>query len=173
MARGSKADIVEDIAYKIGLQKTEVRDIFDIIITLIKETLTDGESIKIPNFGTFSVRTKRARSGRNPKTGQGIEIAPRRVVAFHRCSKLAQSVNNAEAVINEISKVGVTSERKRPHRKHDWPSLWAEYQEMKTQNPDMTDTEFGRLHGISKTLLSARLKQFKQALKTIPRDRDG
>ncbi len=92
MARGSKADIVEDIAYKIGLLKTEARDVVEIILALMKETLAGGESIKIPNFGTFHVRKKRARMGRNPKTGEGVEITPRTVVVFHNCVKLKKSI---------------------------------------------------------------------------------
>ncbi|MBF0568315.1 MAG: integration host factor subunit alpha [Nitrospirae bacterium] len=92
MARGSKADIVEEIAYKTGLPKTEARDVVEIILTLMKETFAGGEAIKIPNFGTFHVREKRARMGRNPKTGEDAEITPRTVVVFHSCVKLKKSL---------------------------------------------------------------------------------
>ncbi|MBF0517156.1 MAG: integration host factor subunit alpha [Nitrospirae bacterium] len=157
MARGSKADIIEEIAYKIGLKKTEVRDIFDIIVTLLKETLVAGEDIKIPNFGTFHVRKKRARAGRNPKTGQSIEITPRTVVTFRRCSTLAKSVSFAQKTEDDLNAdIGF-----KPKKRHDWPALWAEYQIVKAQN--QTLTEFSKHKAIARALLSREFQPFRRA----------
>ncbi|MBF0459444.1 MAG: integration host factor subunit alpha [Nitrospirae bacterium] len=157
MARGSKADIIEDIAYKIGLQKTEVRDIVEIILTLMKETLADGEDIKIPKFGTFHVRKKRVRIGRNPKTGEEIEITPRAVVTFHRCVLLAKSVSHVEqTVIVSDTDFGI-----KQYTKHDWAALWAEYQAGKAQC--QTLSEFSRKKGINRSLLSREFQPFRLA----------
>ncbi|MCG6552236.1 MAG: integration host factor subunit alpha [Candidatus Magnetominusculus sp. LBB02] len=152
-----KADIIEAVAYKIGLQKTEARDIVEVILSLMKEALINGEYVKIPNFGTFHVRKKRARAGRNPKTGQGLEITPMTVVSFHRCSKLAKSVSNAEKTDDYDDTEFVI----KPRQRHNWPALWAEYQTAKAQNKTLT--EFSREKGIARALVSREFGQFRQA----------
>lgn len=78
----TKADIVNSVFEKIGLPKNETQEIVEIIFDIIKQTLIEGESIKISGFGTFHVKKKGPRIGRNPKTGVEAEITPRRVVTF-------------------------------------------------------------------------------------------
>ncbi len=78
----TKSDLVYAIFEHVGLPKKESAEIIEIIIETLKQTLTEGESIKISGFGTFNVRKKKARKGRNPKTGEEIEISPRSVVTF-------------------------------------------------------------------------------------------
>lgn len=78
----TKSDIVNLIFEKVGLPKNEAQDIAEIVFDTLKQTLIGGESVKISGFGTFNVRKKRARIGRNPKTKEEAEIAPRRVVTF-------------------------------------------------------------------------------------------
>ncbi|MBF0458243.1 MAG: integration host factor subunit alpha [Nitrospirae bacterium] len=154
MAHG-KANIIEDIADKIGIHKTEARDIVEIILSTIKETLVEGEEVKIPNFGTFHVRRKTVRAGKNPKTGEDVEITPRTVVTFHRCSKLANSISYAEKVDVD------TNFRSEPYKKHDWPALWAEYQAGKAQGQTLTDFSKGK--GINRSLLSREFQPFRLA----------
>lgn len=84
----TKADIVNTLFEKVGLPKKEAQDIIEIILSTMKETFVDGESIKISGFGTFNVRKKSSRRGRNPKTGEEIEITPRRVVTFRPSNQL-------------------------------------------------------------------------------------
>lgn len=78
----TKAEIVVQIYEKIGLSKREASEILEIVLSTIKGTLKEGETVKIAGFGNFSVRKKGARKGRNPKSGEEIEITPRKVVTF-------------------------------------------------------------------------------------------
>ncbi|MBI5140923.1 MAG: integration host factor subunit alpha [Nitrospirae bacterium] len=78
----TKADLVNHIYEKVGLSKKEASDMVEVLFETIKESLSQGGSIKLSGFGTFSVRNKGSRRGRNPKTGVEIEIEPRRVVTF-------------------------------------------------------------------------------------------
>ncbi|NIU85091.1 MAG: integration host factor subunit alpha [Candidatus Thorarchaeota archaeon] len=84
----TKADLVEIIFEKVGLSKKEAQDIIEIIFDTIKHSFVEGESVKIPGFGTFNVRKKAARRGRNPQTGEELEIAPRRVLTFKASNQL-------------------------------------------------------------------------------------
>ena len=78
----TKADIVAQIYEKIGLSKKEASELLEIVLNTIKETLKEGEVVKIAGFGNFLVRKKGSRKGRNPKSGEEIEITPRKVVTF-------------------------------------------------------------------------------------------
>lgn len=78
----TKADLVERIFEKIGLSKKEAQEIIEILFDTMKQSLIEGESVKISGFGTFNVRQKMSRKGRNPKTGEELEITPRRVITF-------------------------------------------------------------------------------------------
>lgn len=84
----TKADIVNVVMEKVGLPRIESQQIVEAIFSAIKETLVAGESIKISGMGTFIVRRKNARIGRNPKTKQEVEITPRRVVTFRPSDQL-------------------------------------------------------------------------------------
>ncbi len=78
----TKADLVEIVFEKVGLSKKEAQDIIEIIFDMIKQAFVRAESVKIPGFGTFNVRQKAARRGRNPQTGEELTIAPRKVLTF-------------------------------------------------------------------------------------------
>jgi len=78
----TKAELSDRIYEKIGLSRKEALGIVEMLFESIKSILADGESIKITGFGTFLVRKKSARKGRNPKTGMELEIEPRKVVTF-------------------------------------------------------------------------------------------
>lgn len=88
----TKADLVEIIFEKVGLSKKEAQDIIEIIFDTIKNSFVEGESVKIPGFGTFNVRKKAARRGRNPQTGEELEITPRRVLTFKVSNQLKDLV---------------------------------------------------------------------------------
>lgn len=89
----TKADIVETIYEKIGFSKKESADIVELVFDTIKETLEKGEKIKISGFGNFVVRAKRPRIGRNPQTGEEIEISARRVLTFRPSQVLKAALN--------------------------------------------------------------------------------
>jgi len=84
----TKADIADSIFEKVGLSKKEAQDIIEIIFDTLKQTFKEGESVKVSGFGTFHVRKKSARRGRNPKTGEDLEISPRKVITFRASNKL-------------------------------------------------------------------------------------
>ncbi len=78
----TKADLADKLYEKIGLPKKEATSIVETLFDSMKHILSEGESIKITGFGTFLVRKKNARKGRNPKTGMELEIEQRKVVTF-------------------------------------------------------------------------------------------
>lgn len=90
----TKADLVNHIYEKVGLSKKEATDMVEVLFETIKESLSQGGSIKLSGFGTFSVRNKGSRRGRNPKTGVEIEIEPRRVVTFKPSVQFKTQVEN-------------------------------------------------------------------------------
>jgi integration host factor subunit alpha len=88
----TKADLVDRIFEKIGLSKKEALEIIEILFDTMKQTFVEGESVKISGFGTFNVRQKMARRGRNPKTGADLEITPRKVITFKASNQLKSGI---------------------------------------------------------------------------------
>ncbi len=93
----TKADLVDSIYEKVGLSKKEAQDIIEILFETMKQTFSEGESVKISGFGTFHVRNKMARRGRNPKTGADLEITPRRVITFKISNQLKDEIEKLNA----------------------------------------------------------------------------
>ncbi len=90
----TKAEIVQALYSKVGgFSKKESADIVDRVFDMMKETLGRGEKIKISGFGNFVLRDKRQRPGRNPQTGDPIEISERRVLTFKASQILKQALN--------------------------------------------------------------------------------
>lgn len=78
----TKAEIAKAVHERVGLSKKESAEIVDTVLSTVRNSLEQGEDVKISGFGHFMVRAKRARRGRNPKTGEEITITPRKVVTF-------------------------------------------------------------------------------------------
>jgi integration host factor subunit alpha len=78
----TKADLADRLYEKVGLPKKEATAVVETLFDTMKQILSEGESIKITGFGTFLVRKKDSRRGRNPKTGDELEIEQRKVVTF-------------------------------------------------------------------------------------------
>jgi len=91
-----KADIANEVYEKIGIPKKDAVDILELVLDSIKAVLQKGETVKIAGFGNFVVRHKRARKGRNPKTGEEIGITPRKVVTFRPSQVFKRFVNDAQ-----------------------------------------------------------------------------
>ncbi len=89
----TKIDIIDLLNADLGLTKKDAREIVEVVFDKIKHTLINGESIKVSGFGTFNVRKKGARKGRNPRTKEEFEIKPRRVVTFKASVELKKSCN--------------------------------------------------------------------------------
>ena len=88
----TKSDIVEDLNNEIGLNKREAKELVDMLFDDIKNLLSEGHEVKLSGFGNFQLRDKSPRPGRNPRTGEDVEISARRVVTFKSGQKLKESV---------------------------------------------------------------------------------
>ena len=78
----TRMDLSEAVFREVGLSRNESADLVESVLTHMSDALVAGESVKISSFGTFGLRDKTARVGRNPKTGKEAPIAPRRVLSF-------------------------------------------------------------------------------------------
>ncbi len=88
----TKAQLAEMLFEQIGLNKRESKDMIEAFFDLMSESLVDGNDVKISGFGNYQIRTKAPRPGRNPRTGEAIPIAARRVVTFHASHKLKAQI---------------------------------------------------------------------------------
>jgi integration host factor subunit alpha len=93
----TKADIVERIYKEAGFSKKEAADMVELIFKIIKDTLARGEKVKISGFGNFSIRDKANRVGRNPQTGESMEISARRVLTFKPSQILKEDITERYA----------------------------------------------------------------------------
>ena len=89
----TKADIVSSVYEKVGFSKKEAVRVVETIFDILKEALERGEKVKISGFGNFVVRNKRARRGRNPQTGDDIEISSRKILTFKPSQVLKNELN--------------------------------------------------------------------------------
>lgn|SRR5690606_9917826 len=90
----TKADIVERVYKEAGFSKKEASDLVDLVFKVIKDTLARGEKVKISGFGNFSIRDKTTRVGRNPQTGEAMNISARRVLTFKPSQILKEDITN-------------------------------------------------------------------------------
>jgi integration host factor subunit alpha len=88
----TKADIVERVYKEAGFSKKEAADLVDLVFKVIKDTLAKGEKVKISGFGNFSIRDKSTRVGRNPQTGEAMNISARRVLTFKPSQILKEDI---------------------------------------------------------------------------------
>lgn len=88
----TKAEIAAHLSQEVGLSKRDAKEFVESFFEEIKATLADGEPVKISGFGGFELKDKSERPGRNPKTGEDIPIAARRVVTFRAGQKLKELV---------------------------------------------------------------------------------
>jgi integration host factor subunit alpha len=89
----TRAHLAEMIYTQVGLSRNESADLLEMVLERLSSTLESGESVKISGFGTFSVRQKGRRIGRNPKTGEEVPILPRRVLVFRPSHVLKARIN--------------------------------------------------------------------------------
>lgn len=92
----TKADIVEKVYETIGFSKKEASELVELVFSELKQTLQNGEKVKISGFGNFVVRGKSERIGRNPQTGEQIKISARRVLTFRPSQVLKAMLNGEE-----------------------------------------------------------------------------
>jgi integration host factor subunit alpha len=90
----TKQEIVSTVYEKLGFSKRESSDIVEYFFDIIKTNLAEGENVKISGLGNFIVKEKRARKGRNPQTGDEIQISPRKVLNFRLSQVLKDEINS-------------------------------------------------------------------------------
>ncbi len=89
----TRADVAETIYEEIGLSRKDSTDVLDMILDEIVNELSSGNEVKLSSFGTFSLRDKKARAGRNPKTGVEAVISSRRVISFKPSQTMRKIIN--------------------------------------------------------------------------------
>lgn len=89
----TRADLAEAVYEQVGLSRNESSDLVETVLEEISKTLEKGENVKISSFGSFAVRQKGQRIGRNPKTGVEVPIKPRRVLTFRASHVLKDRIN--------------------------------------------------------------------------------
>ncbi len=90
----TRADLADTINRKLGFSRAEALDLVEAILRHMCAAMSNGENVKISGFGTFVLREKRERIGRNPKTGVEVPITPRRVMTFRASQLLKERVAN-------------------------------------------------------------------------------
>ena len=88
----TKADLANTLFEQLGLNKREAKEFVELFFEKIRESLENGESVKLSGFGGFSVRDKKSRPGRNPKTGEEVPVTPRRVVTYKASQKVKDRI---------------------------------------------------------------------------------
>lgn len=89
----TRADLSDAVHQQVGLSRSESADLVKSVLDKVTDTLVVGETVKLSSFGTFVVRSKGGRIGRNPKTGQEVPITPRRVLVFRPSHVLKNLIN--------------------------------------------------------------------------------
>lgn len=93
----TRADIAQAVHRTVGISKSEAATMVDVFFQEMSDAAARGENLKLSSFGTFAIRAKRQRIGRNPKTGAEVPITPRRVMTFKPSNILKQRINRLPA----------------------------------------------------------------------------
>ncbi len=93
----TRADLAEAVVQKVGLPRNESQELVELVLSEIASSLARGDSVKLSSFGSFGIRQKGQRIGRNPKTGQEVPIEPRRVLVYRPSHVLKEEINKALA----------------------------------------------------------------------------
>ena len=93
----TRADLAEAVYQEVGLSRSESSQLVESVLNEVADTLVKGETVKLSSFGSFQVREKGGRIGRNPKTGEEVPIEPRRVLVFRASHVLKDKINSARS----------------------------------------------------------------------------
>ena len=97
----TRADLSEAVHRQIGLSRSESADLVKSMLDLMSDHLVEGQTVKLSSFGTFMVRSKNGRVGRNPKTGEEVPITPRRVLVFRPSQVMKNVINGLEGGVDD------------------------------------------------------------------------
>lgn len=98
----TRADLGEAVYQEVGLSRNESADLLESVLEYMSEALVNGESVKVSSFGSFSVRQKGQRIGRNPKTGEEVPILPRKVLVFRPSQVLKSRINEGSTAQDSV-----------------------------------------------------------------------
>ena len=90
----TRADLAEAVFQKVGLPRNESAEIVELVLREIVASLERGQTVKLSSFGSFGIRDKGQRNGRNPQTAQEVPITPRRVLVFRASNIMKQRIND-------------------------------------------------------------------------------
>ena len=90
----TRADLAEAVVRKIGLPRNESQELVELVLAEISASLARGEPVKLSSFGSFGIRQKGERLGRNPKTGKEVPITPRKVLVFRPSNIMKERINS-------------------------------------------------------------------------------
>ena len=100
----TRVGLYDAVYRKVGLSRSESSALVELVLTEISESVARGETVKLSSFGTFTVRKKGKRMGRNPKTGIDVPISARRVVVFKASAIMKQRINGDRLILKKASR---------------------------------------------------------------------
>tara|TARA_B100000965_G_scaffold326242_1_gene288717 strand:- start:466 stop:846 length:381 start_codon:yes stop_codon:yes gene_type:complete len=98
----TRADLAEAVYQEVGLSRHESAQLVEAVLSVVSDSLVEGDTVKISSFGTFAVRQKGERVGRNPKTGEEVPILPRKVLVFRASNVLKDRIGKSLADIADL-----------------------------------------------------------------------
>lgn len=93
----TRADLADAVVHKVGLPRNESQELVELVLGEIASSLARGDAVKLSSFGSFGIRQKGQRVGRNPKTGQEVPITPRKVLVFRPSNIMKDRINAGQA----------------------------------------------------------------------------
>src|SRR5258708_14046271 len=99
----TRVELYDAVYRKVGLSRSESSGLVELVLREISDSVARGETVKLSSFGTFTVRQKGERIGRNPKTGAEAPIAPRRVAVFKASAIMNQQINDGRPAVTQYS----------------------------------------------------------------------
>jgi integration host factor subunit alpha len=100
----TRVELYDAVYRKVGLSRSESSALVELVLKEISDSVERGEAVKLSSFGTFTVRQKGERTGRNPKTGAEVPISPRRVVVFKASAIMKQQLNDGRPSVKQSSR---------------------------------------------------------------------
>jgi integration host factor subunit alpha len=100
----TRVELYDAVYRKVGLSRSESSTLVELVLKEISDSVARGETVKLSSFGTFAVRQKGKRIGRNPKTGTEVPISPRRVVVFKASAIIKQQINGGRSISRQSSR---------------------------------------------------------------------
>ena len=91
----TRADLAEAVVRQVGLPRNESQELVELVLKEVSSCLAEGKPVKLSSFGSFGIREKGERIGRNPKTGEEVPITPRRVLVFRPSNIMKQRINTS------------------------------------------------------------------------------